>query len=289
MAKEKSVFENLTGSLRDTVEEKLDPSKVFSGRNLKKKRGAFWTCLIAAFLLVLLAAAGAVYLNAVKVDAFENALLENVDYQGLGTDELSVRSFARETIFYLTDAQDSWNPQIVIGGFPASGFIPQGFRDHMATVKGWVSSATALFLGGAAIVLLLLGRALTGSRGRKSGFSLGGYYLGACVPLLLIAGVGLWAYADFNSMWGLLHRVFIPDGIFGAGELVMQLFPESLFAAYLPPIVKTFLIFVAGILALPLILAPVSALAARSKIGNRSGGSSGARKTPTKKSSTANR
>ena len=37
MAKEKSVFENLTGSLRDTVEEKLDPSKVFSGRNLKKK------------------------------------------------------------------------------------------------------------------------------------------------------------------------------------------------------------------------------------------------------------
>ena len=60
MAKEKSVFENLTGSLRDTVEEKLDPSKVFSGRNLKKKRGAFWTCLIAAFLLVLLAAAGAV-------------------------------------------------------------------------------------------------------------------------------------------------------------------------------------------------------------------------------------
>ena len=41
---------------------------------------------------------------------FETALLENVDYAVLGMDEDSVRSFADETILFLTDAQDSWEP-----------------------------------------------------------------------------------------------------------------------------------------------------------------------------------
>ena len=45
-------------------------------------------------------------------------------------DEDSVRSFADETILFLTDAQDSWEPSITVAGFPASRFIPQSFRDH---------------------------------------------------------------------------------------------------------------------------------------------------------------
>lgn len=279
MADVKSVGE-LAGRLKETARDSLDPSKVFSARNLKKRRGAFWTCLIAALLLMLMAAAGAVYLNAVKVDRFEEALLQNVDYASLGTDEMSVRSFARETIFYLTGAQEGWNPQIVVGGFPASSFIPQSFRDHMATVKGWVSSGTSLFLAGAAIVLVLIGRALAGfGRSGKSGFSLKGYYLGAGVPLLLIAGVGLWASLDFNAMWAVLHQTLIPDGIFNAGELVMTLFPESVFFAYLPPIVETFLLFAAVVLLLPAALAPLSALVAKSR-GRRSAPASGGRKSP---------
>ena len=34
---------NIPDTLKDRFGEKIDPSKVFSEGNLKKKRGAFWT------------------------------------------------------------------------------------------------------------------------------------------------------------------------------------------------------------------------------------------------------
>jgi hypothetical protein len=199
------------------------------------------------------------------VERFETALVENLDYQSLGLSEASVRSFAEETILYLTDEKSAWEPQITIAGIPASSFIPQSFRDHMATVKGWVSSATAVFLAGAAVVVTLLTRAVTVSRKKGGGFSAGGYYLGALVPLLLVAGVGLWAWIDFDSMWMLLHKTLIPDGIFSAAETVMKLFPLEAFAAYLPPVVKTFAVFAAGVIILPLPLWLISAILGKNK------------------------
>ena len=81
-------------------------------RAAQPRRGAFGRCFIASFLLVLMAAAASVYLNAVDRQLFETTLLENVDYAVLGMDEDSVRSFADETILFLTDAQDSWEPSI---------------------------------------------------------------------------------------------------------------------------------------------------------------------------------
>ena len=111
-------------------------------------RGAFFRCFLASFLLVLVAAGACVYFNAVDRQLFETALLENVDYAALGMDADSMRSFAEETILFLTDAQDSWEPSITVAGSPASRFIPQNFRDHMVTVKGWVSAASALLVCG---------------------------------------------------------------------------------------------------------------------------------------------
>lgn len=264
MQKQGDVVSRARSQMKDQFEDSLNPSKLFTKANLKKKRGAFWTCFIAAFILVLLVTVAAVYMHVVDVGMFETALLENVNYQAIGTDEASIRSFAKETIHFLSDQQDSWNPQISVGGFPAGSFIPQSFRTHMQTVKDAVSAATSVFLGGAAIVLVLLLRALTSGTRRRHGFSAGGYYLGMLIPLLAIAGVVLWAVLDFDSMWMMLHRALIPDGIFPAGELVMQLFPVSLFEAYLPPIVTSFLLFMAVVALLPLVLAPLS-----NAIGNR--------------------
>ena len=239
-------------------------------RAAQPRRGAFGRCFIASFLLVLMAAAASVYLNAVDRQLFDTALLENVDYAVLGMDEDSVRSFADETILFLTDAQDSWEPSITVAGFPASRFIPQDFRDHMVTVKGWVSAATSVFLCGAAAVIALLAWALATS-GRRGGFSTQGYYAGTIVPLLLIAGVGLWASLDFGGMWEMLHRTLIPDGIFPADELVMRLFPETLFSAYLPPVLLMLVLMLAAVLVLPLILSPVSARIAQSRAESAGG------------------
>ena len=44
----------------------------------------------------------------------------------------------------------------------------------------------------------------------------------------------------------MLHRTLIPDGIFPADELVMQLFPETLFSAYLPPVLLMLVLMLAG-------------------------------------------
>lgn len=239
-------------------------------RAAQPRRGAFGRCFIASFLLVLMAAAASVYLNAVDRQLFETTLLENVDYAVLGMDEDSVRSFADETILFLTDAQDSWEPSITVAGFPASRFIPQSFRDHMVTVKGWVSAATSVFLCGAAAVIALLAWALATS-GRRGGFSTQGYYAGTLLPLLLIAGVGLWASLDFSGMWEMLHRTLIPDGIFPADELVMRLFPETLFSAYLPPVLLMLVLMLAAVLVLPLILSPVSARIAQSRTQSAGG------------------
>ena len=239
-------------------------------RAAQPRRGAFGRCFIASFLLVLMAAAASVYLNAVDRQLFETTLLENVDYAVLGMDEDSVRSFADETILFLTDAQDSWEPSITVAGFPASRFIPQSFRDHMVTVKGWVSAATSVFLCGAAAVIALLAWALATS-GRRGGFSTQGYYAGTIVPLLLIAGVGLWASLDFGGMWEMLHRTLIPDGIVPADELVMRLFPETLFSAYLPPVLLMLVLMLAAVLVLPLILSPVSARIAQARAESADG------------------
>ena len=239
-------------------------------RAAQPRRGAFGRCFIASFLLVLMAAAASVYLNAVDRQLFETTLLESVDYAVLGMDEDSVRSFADETILFLTDAQDSWEPSITVAGFPASRFIPQNFRDHMVTVKGWVSAATSVFLCGAAAVIALLAWALATS-GRRGGFSTQGYYAGTIVPLLLIAGVGLWASLDFGGMWEMLHRTLIPDGIFPADELVMRLFPETLFSAYLPPVLLMLVLMLAAVLVLPLILSPVSARIAQARAESADG------------------
>lgn len=239
-------------------------------RAAQPRRGAFGRCFIASFLLVLMAAAASVYLNAVDRQLFETTLLENVDYAVLGMDEDSVRSFADETILFLTDAQDSWEPSITVAGFPASRFIPQSFRDHMVTVKGWVSAASTLLVCGAAAAVLLLAWALATS-GRRGGFSMQGYYAGTLLPLLLIAGVGLWASLDFGGMWEMLHRTLIPDGIFPADELVMRLFPETLFSAYLPPVLLMLVLMLAAVLVLPLILSPVSARIAQSRTQSAGG------------------
>ena len=132
-------------------------------------RGAFFRCFLASFLLVLVAAGACVYFNAVDRQLFETALLENVDYAALGMDADSMRSFAEETILFLTDAQDSWEPSITVAGFPASRFIPQNFRDHMVTVKGWVSAASTLLVCGTVAAVALLAWALATS-GRRGGF-----------------------------------------------------------------------------------------------------------------------
>ena len=249
---------NIPDTLKDRFGEKIDPSKVFSEGNLKKKRGAFWTCFLIGLLLVLLSLGVALGLNVTRVDL----LKEGVDTHVVATGILSqsdADAFVTDTLDYLTGIKSLWEPAVTIGGFRVG--VPEAFKAHMATVKGWVDSAKAILLAGAAIVLLLLSRVLVGVRGsRRSPFSVGGYYLGAAIPLLLLVGVGVWGYLDFDSLWAWVHTVFIPDGIFSATEQIMQLFPVEVFSGYLQPVAISFGIGAGIVLALPLLLWPLSKL-----------------------------
>lgn len=206
---------------------------------------------------MVLALGTAVYYNMTKVSLLETGIVQNVNLSAVGMDESSAKSFAVSTLAYLQGAAQHWEPVIVVGDHIMP--IPQTFKDHMETVKGWFSSATAVLLAGLGIVALLLGRALIGRKGsQKSGFSIGGYYLGAGIPLVLIVGIGLWGVFGFDSLWSVLHETLIPDGIFSATEPIMQLFPLELFQGYLGPVAITFGILAAIVLILPLLLAPLS-------------------------------
>lgn len=291
MADDKNILEgmveNIGGNLKEKLEDKADPGKVFSEGNLKKKRGAFWTCLIAGLLLIALALGAAVYYNATKVSLLETGIVDNVDLDAVGMDASSAKSFAVSTLAYLQGTVSSWEPVIVIGDHIMP--IPDSFKTHMETVKGWVSSAVAVLLAGLGIVIVLLGRALIGVKGsKKSSFSIGGYYLGAGIPLALILGIGLWGYFSFDSLWSVLHKTLIPDGIFNAGEPIMQLFPVGLFAGYLQPVTITFAILAGVVLVLPLILAPLSKLLTN-LLGKKRVGSSTPRKTTARRASGASR
>lgn len=286
---DRDLLNNLTNGLKDQLEDKVNPGKVFSESNLKKKRSAFWICFLAALLLVLLSLAGSIAYNVTSVSLLKEGVDRTVVASGL-ISQSDADAFVYDTLDYLTGVKTVWEPAITVGDHRIG--VPEAFKTHMATVKGWVESAKAVLLAGAAIVLLLLGRALIGTKGSgRSRFSVGGYYLGAAVPLVLIAGVGLWGMLDFEGLWGWIHQTLIPDGIFGAGEEIMKLFPVELFAGYLQPVGLTFAICVAAVLVLPLVLIPLGKLLTAlfgAKGTSGRGGSSrkttSARKTSTRKS-----
>ena len=251
-----NILGNITDNLKDQLQDKIDPSKLFSESNLKKKRGAFWTCLIAALLLMLLSLAGAIAYNATRVDLLRQGVNQYVVGQGV-VSQSDADAFVNDTLDYLTGIKTVWEPAVTIANHRVG--VPEAFKTHMATVKGWVESAKGVLLAGAAIALLLLGRAMIGTKGsKKSPFSIGGYYLGAGIPLAVIAGIGLWGYLNFDGLWAWVHTAIIPDGIFNAGEEIMQLFPVEVFSGYLQPVAVTFGICAAVVLALPLVLWPLS-------------------------------
>jgi len=278
---------NVTDNLKGQWTDKLDPGKVLSEGNLKKKRGAFWTCLLIGLLLIVLSFGVALALNVTRLDLLKQGVDTHVVGRGI-VSQADADAFVNDTLDYLTGIKTLWEPAVTIGGFRIG--VPETFKTHMATVKGWVDSAKAVLLGCAAIVLLLLTRALIGVKGsKKSPFSTGGYYLGAFIPLALLVGLGLWGYFDFDGFWAWIHRAFIPDGIFSAMEPIMQLFPVEVFSGYLQPIATTFAICTGITLLLPLLLWPLSRLLT-AVLGSSAGtGRSQRKRTGTRKPSNAQR
>ena len=281
-----NILGDMTDQLKDELQSKVDPGTLLSEGNLKKKRGAFLTCLIAGLLLMVLAMCVAIAYNATRVDLFQQGVDQYVVATGI-LSESDANAFVNDTMDYLTGIKTAWEPAVTIAGHRIG--VPETFKAHMATVKGWVDSAKAILIGMAAIVVLLLGRALIGTKNsKKKPYSIGGYYLGAAIPLLAAIGFGLWGYLDFDGLWSWLHTTLIPDGIFAAGEEIMQLFPLEVFSGYLQPVAVTFAICAGAVLLLPLLFWPLSkvltALVGKNGSSHRSTATK-RRKTTTKTSS----
>lgn len=251
---------------------------------LKRTRGAFMTCFILGLLLVLLAAAFSLYINATKVELFETAL-EHADLDellgivlgeanlpglsagltkggltdGLATPE-TVSAFAQHTIDYLVGQVEVWEPKVSVMGFEVPIPISEDFKAHMDDVKGWIEVGQKVFFALLAVCGVLLLRLIASSRCRFSG---AGYYLGVLLPLALVGGIIGWAYFDFDGFWMFIHEHFIKDGIFSDGEVIMKLFTTDMFKAFMQPIVTTFAMLLGGIVLLPAIIAPLSKIRQR--------------------------
>lgn len=177
-------------------------------------------CFAAGLLLALAALLGAVALAATRPQTFERALLDTVDAPALGMTREDLSAFAQETMRYLRGEKPDWAPALPFA-------VPDAFAAHMAEVCIWVRGAPCVLTAGVAVSLGLL---LLGGRKRRACLAGLGAALGGLTALLL------WAAVDFDSLWMLLHRAFIPGGIFPAGEPVMRLFPLSLFWHYIGPV-----------------------------------------------------
>ncbi len=250
-------------------------------RVLKKSRGAFLTCFILGLLLVVLAVAFSLYTNVTKVEVFEAALQEadvnellgivlgNASVPGLSanltkgglTDSLAtpeaISSFAQDTIDYLVGKTDEWKPVVTVMGFEVPIPISADFMSHMEDVKDWVDIGQKAFYALLAVAGVLLLRVITSSRKGRSGFSGAGYYIGVFLPLALVGGIIGWAYFDFEGFWMFIHEHFIKNGIFSDGEVIMQIFTTDMFKTFIKPIVTTFAMLLAGIVALPIVVAPL--------------------------------
>jgi len=177
-------------------------------------------CFLSGLLLAASVLLCAVLLPALSTSRFEKALLSTVDQQALGMSESDLSAFAEETMRYLKHQKMNWQPEVPFE-------VPESFRAHMAEVKGWVTAAPWVIGCGILIGLCFLG---IGKWQRRPAL------FGVCALLVLIVCVLVWAAVDFHSFWMVLHRLFIPNGIFAYNEPVMQLFPLSLFFRYVVPV-----------------------------------------------------
>ena len=177
-------------------------------------------CFAAGFLMAISVLLCAVLLPALNTGRFEEALLSTVDQQALGMSESDLSAFAEETMRYLKGQKPAWEPDVPF-------HVADAFVIHMEEVKGWVSAAPWVIGFGLIAGICLLG--LGGWRRKPA-------LLGVCALIGLIVCVLIWAAADFRSFWRVLHKLFIPNGIFAAGEPVMQLFPLELFFRYIVPV-----------------------------------------------------
>lgn len=178
-------------------------------------------CFLSGLMLVGCMLLCAVIIPALSTFRFEQALLTTVDQQALSVSEKDLSAFAEETMRYLKGQKPKWQPQI-----PRQG-VPDHFIMHMEEVRGWVSAAPWVLGAG---LLAAAGLLMAGGRQRKP------VMLGVFTVIGLIVCVLLWAAVDFHSLWMVLHKAFIPNGIFAWNEPVMQLFPLALFMQYLLPV-----------------------------------------------------
>lgn len=178
-------------------------------------------CFAAGALLALAVLACAVLIPASSPRRFEHALLETADRDALNATDEALCAFAEETMRYLRGQQEEWQPAL-----PREG-VSDAFRLHMAEVRAWACAAPYIIAACAALGVLLL---------YMGGFARRLALRGVWAALALLAAALVWAAADFDSFWYLLHRVFIPNGIFSAHELVMRLFPLALFSRYIPSV-----------------------------------------------------
>ena len=189
----------------------------------------FCAGLVLALTMVLISIAG----PATRTGLFVRALVSEVDQHAAGVTDEQLTAFGEETMRYLRSEKDAWEPLI-----PAEG-IPQSFRDHMAEVRGWVSALPWVIGAGLTVSLLCLLR----------GFDRRAFWWGMGAFVWMVGLIVFWALIDFSSLWMVLHRVLIPNGIFSAREPVMRLFPLSLFFRYIPWVLGTLALQLALVLA----------------------------------------
>lgn len=208
---------------------------------MKKQLGSSLS-LLAGLLLSL-----SIALLALLPHAGSVALFTRLEKQyGLALPEGMKEEFCRDTIAYITGKAQMWNANGILSGTGISA--SDDFVMHMAEVRH-------MFTAGELACAVLFGVGiLTFLAGVKTWFSGRCWRIGTLIFPGLLLMAGGWCAVDFNGFWYVLHKVFIPGGIFSASETIMVLFPAKLFAGYIVPVIGAYGILLVALLLLPKML-----------------------------------
>lgn len=205
-------------------------------------------CFLAALCWMLAGLAGTVTGFLTSEGRFEQALLAQVRWEALGISPEALRAFAQDTMRYFRGESDRWEPGSLCGGRAyhdlrcihaayGDGAGRHSYRPDAGAGRRGAGGAAdrrrrpkeTVFAG-----WLRAGRASAADAGRRAG---------------AVGRAGFFLHVGLGSTGR-----FIPDGIFDAAEPVMQLFPGSLFAEYLSPVLTAFGLTALCVLGLPPLL-----------------------------------
>jgi integral membrane protein (TIGR01906 family) len=199
---------------------------------MRKFAAALFSCL-ALLCAVTAALCRSIVSTAADGQLYYTGFAACADTQSMGVPASQYDAIAQALGSYFSGESDSPQVQILKGGVPADAFNEKELQ-HLSDVRALLQTLNtvgSVLLPAAAVLFCLSFLPWLRSRLSVRTFARC-MLLGWAAAAVLLAAVGIWAAADFNSLFVLLHRLVFSNNLWlmdPQTDLIILLMPESFF------------------------------------------------------------